>query len=237
MARKPITPERRTKKNARDRELRAEKRAALEAAGYVPRPTRGPTQKPHYIPEGHELGGVSRLTGPNGEIKGEWSKTRVAGADEPPVEVPESFLLDRTSIMQRGDGTTAVQWSSYRPEVVAQWDAIKAAIATHVTEYVRPAEAVDPPDACDADRLVVYPLGDPHIGMLAWANEVGEHFDLRIAERELCECMRQLVARSPASEQAIVCNLGDFGDSLQDDNQRTPKGGNKLDVDGRSGAR
>jgi hypothetical protein len=46
--------------------------------------------------------------------------------------------------------------------------------------------------------------------------------------------MRQLVARSPASAEAIVTNLGDFWHA-QDDNQRTPKGGNKLDVDGRAG--
>src|SRR5579875_2253484 len=71
-------------------------------------------------------------------------------------------------------------------------------------------------------------------GMLAWASEVGESFDLRIAERELCECMAQLVARSPAASEAIVCNLGDFWHA-QDDKQTTPKSGNKLDVDGRFG--
>lgn len=234
MSRPPLTPERRLKKQQRDRARRAEQRAALSAAGYVPCPPRGPTKKPHYIPEGHELGGVSTLTGHNGELQSQWAKTRVAGADEPPVPVPESFLLDRSSVMQRGDGSTVVQWSSYRPEVAERWEAIKAAVGKHVAEYVRPADPVPEPNECDMNRLVVYPLGDPHIGMLAWANEVGEHFDLRIAERELCECMCQLVARSPATEEAIVCNLGDFWHS-QDDNQRTPKGGNKLDVDGRAG--
>src|SRR5580704_2277685 len=112
--------------------------------------------------------------------------------------------------MQRGDGTTSIQWTSYEQDAVQRWDDIQAAIKAHVAEYTRPADAVEPPACTDDDRLVVYPLGDPHIGMLAWANEVGESFDLRIAENELCECMRQLVARSPASNEAVVTNLGDF---------------------------
>ena len=70
--------------------------------------------------------------------------------------------------------------------------------------------------------------------MLAWADEVGENFDLKIVERELCECLAQLVARSPATEEAIITNLGDFWHA-QDDRQLTPGSGNKLDVDGRSG--
>jgi hypothetical protein len=198
------------------------------------RAARGPKTKPHYIPKGHELSGVSRLTGARGETRGEWSKTRIAGADDPPVMMPEGFLIDRLSSMTRGDGTTVVQWSSYRKDVAEAWDAIKSAVASHVAEYVVAAQPIEPPDTTNADLLVAYPLGDPHIGMMAWAAEVGENFDLRIAERELCECMRQLVARSPAAEEAIVCNLGDFWHA-QDDRQVTPISGNKLDVDGRAG--
>jgi hypothetical protein len=197
-------------------------------------PPRGPQKTPHYIPEGHELGGVSRLTDGDGRLSAEWAKTRVAGADEPPTPVPESFLLDRSSVMQRGDGTTVVQWSSYSQAKKAQWDDCKAAVVAHVAEYVKPAPAVALASACDDDLLTVYPLGDPHIGMLAWAEEVGESFDLKIAERELVECMRQLVARAPASKRCIVANLGDFWHA-EDDRQATPKSGHKLDVDGRAG--
>jgi hypothetical protein len=209
---------------------RSERRAAARAL-------RGPATKPHYVPAGHELGGVSRLTNAAGQVSAEWSKTRVAGADEPPVEVPPSFLLASTSTMQRGDGSTVVQWSSYKQAELARWQDIKAAIVEHVDTYVRELSPVREgriPRATDKDLLVVYPLGDPHIGMMAWGAEVGESFDLKIAERELCECMRQLVARSPAADEAIVCNLGDFWHA-QDDNQRTPQSGNKLDVDGRAG--
>jgi hypothetical protein len=207
----------------------------IPASGaYVPRPARGPAETPHYIPAGHELGGVSRLVGPDGETRQEWSKTRVAGADEPPVAIPENFLVDRASTMRRGDGTTVVEWTSYKADAVDRWESVKAAISEHVAEYVRPAEPVEPPDVTNKDLILLYPLGDPHIGMLAWAAEVGSSFDLKIAERELRECMRQMVARSPSADQAIVANLGDFFHA-ENGRQTTPKNGNKLDVDGRSG--
>lgn len=204
------------------------------------RPPRGPSAKPP-IPEGHELQGLSTLTDlQTGEAKAEWAKTRPAGADEPPTPIPENFLLKRASVMQRADGTTVIQWSSYEPEKQAQFEAIKAAVVDHVATYIRNGNVEAPapaPAITDADLLVAYPLGDPHIGMLAWADEVGGlagHFDLRIAERELCECMVQLVARAPAAAEAIVVNLGDFWHA-EDDRQATPKSGHKLDVDGRAG--
>jgi hypothetical protein len=199
-----------------------------------PRPPRGPSTKP-AIPKGHELAGVSTLTGPDGEVKAEWNKTRGAGADEPPQAIPDNFHLSKASVMQRADGTTVVQWSSWEPERVAQWEATKAAIVEHVNTYVKPSPA-PPAPVVDwiEDQLSVYNLGDPHIGMMAWAAEVGESFDLKIAERELCKCFELLVDRAPRTRRAIIANLGDFWHA-QDDSQRTPRGGNKLDVDGRSG--
>ena len=229
-----LTNEKRKQREALARALAAEGQPPPPPRYRHPRPPQGPAEKPHYIPEGHELGGVSRLTDAAGKTTAEWSKTRVAGAEEPPTPVPPDFLIDRTSVMSRGDGSTVVQWTSYKPEAEARWEAIRAAVEAHVASYVRPAAPVEPPARVNDDLLTVYPLGDPHIGMLAWGAEVGESFDLRIAERELTECMRQLVARSPGSREAIVVNLGDFWHA-QDDAQRTPTSGHKLDVDGRAG--
>lgn len=200
----------------------------------VPRPPRGPAGDPHYIPPGHELSGVSRLKDSNGDMSQQWDKTRVAGAAEPPVPLPPSFLLKRSSVFRRGDGTTAGQWATYEPGEVERWEAIQSAIVEHVAEYVPPVAPVEAPTSANDDLLTVYTYGDPHMGMLAWAEEVGRNHDLKIAERELCECSRQMVARSPASGRALVLNVGDFWHA-ENDQQRTPKSGNKLDVDGRAG--
>jgi hypothetical protein len=166
-----------------------------------------------------------------------WEKTRIAGAEVPPVEPePPGFLINRVSTYRRGDGSTIGQWTSADREKETLWNDCQEAVRRHVAEYVTPAPPILLPALTDHDpkRRVAYCLGDPHIGLLAWWKEVGRSFDLRIAEDELCECFRQLVARSPRTETAYVVNLGDFWHA-QDDKQQTPRGGNKLDVDGRTG--
>jgi len=80
--------------------------------------------------------------------------------------------------------------------------------------------------------LTVYPIGDPHIGMYAWAEETGDDWDLTIAERVHCGAMDALVQAAPATEQAIIWNLGD---ALHYDSMAavTPRSGHFLDADGR----
>ena len=226
--------EQRANENRVRNELRASRARARrpDLPPYTPRAPRGPSTKP-AIPEGHELAGVSTLTDPDGNVKAEWAKTRVHGADSPPVAIPEGHLVKSTSVMQRGDGTTSVQWTKYAADEKAREDAMHAAWARHAAQYAGLAGTSPPPTHATTDLLcTVYPLGDPHVGMLAWGPETGTHYDLTIATRELMACMRELVESAPASERAIIVNLGDFLHA-QDDANMTPGHGNKLDVDGR----
>lgn len=84
----------------------------------------------------------------------------------------------------------------------------------------------------DGDRMGVYPMGDPHIGMYAWAEETGKDFDCDIAERNLLVATDNLVSRMPYTPTALLLNLGDF---FHSDNQsnRTNRSGAQLDVDSR----
>src|SRR5690606_29950790 len=80
------------------------------------------------------------------------------------------------------------------------------------------------------DLLSCYPIGDPHIGALAWGEETGSgDWDLAIAERVHCGAMAALVEAMPASEQGLIVNLGDMlhYDSLF---AITPRSGNLLDA-------
>jgi hypothetical protein len=83
----------------------------------------------------------------------------------------------------------------------------------------------------DRDLLSVYPMGDPHIGMLSWRNETGADFDLRIAERLLFDAVDALVDLSPPSHQALIINVGDYFHA--DSNASTTTKGTKVDVDSR----
>lgn len=88
------------------------------------------------------------------------------------------------------------------------------------------------PHYTNEDLCVVYPMGDPHIGMLSWHGETGTSHDLEIAERNLVSATRRLVASSAPADRAIIINVGDY---FHSDNQsnRTERSGHQLDVDGR----
>jgi hypothetical protein len=81
------------------------------------------------------------------------------------------------------------------------------------------------------DVIAVYPMGDPHFGMHAWGEETGEDFDLKIAERDLCNAVARLVDTVPPCEQALIINLGDFFHA--DNQQGTTTKGTRLDTDTR----
>jgi hypothetical protein len=82
------------------------------------------------------------------------------------------------------------------------------------------------------DLLACYPVGDHHLGMLAWDKETGENYDLKIGEALLAKAGDHLIATAPPCEQALVVFLGDF---MHYDNMEpvTPTGRNQLDADGR----
>lgn len=197
-----------------------------------PKVPRGPT---HGLPEGHELGGLSTLTGPDGETKAEWTKSRVAGAEEPEIDPREQgHHLRGVSQMKRGDGSTVIQWESWDADAAKRERDTLAAWERHAALYAGLAGSVPAPDlvAGAEDLLTVYNLGDPHIGLLAWAPETGANSDLKIACTELFACVDLLVAGVEPSAEAVIANLGDFFHA-QGNDQRTPGHGHKLDVDGR----
>ena len=82
------------------------------------------------------------------------------------------------------------------------------------------------------DLLAAYPIGDHHVGMLAWDGEVGANYDLDIASDLLRGCFQYLVDANPPCRQGLIAVLGDF---LHVDSWRpeTPRGKNLLDTDTR----
>jgi hypothetical protein len=136
--------------------------------------------------------------------------------------------------MKRGDGTTVIQWESWERDKAKQEADMFAAWERHAAMYEGIAGTVPMPklDSNAADLLTLYPLGDPHIGMLAWEPETGAHFDLKIATRELLACAKIMIDGALPSRECAIINLGDYFHA-QDNDQRTPGHGHKLDVDGR----
>ncbi len=87
------------------------------------------------------------------------------------------------------------------------------------------------PRHSDSDLLAVYPMGDPHFGMYAWAAECGDDFDLKVAERLTYAAIDALVASAPPAKEAVIIELGDFFHS--DSNAAATTHGTRVDVDTR----
>lgn len=134
-----------------------------------------------------------------------------------------------------GEWQPAGQWVKTNRDQEERLAALAASVSALVDELsVRgAADPLDPPaQPLDEDLLAVYPMGDPHVGLYTWAEEVGENFDLRIAEHDLVTAADRLVSLAPAAKRALVINLGDFFHSDNPSN-RTARSGHALDVDGR----
>lgn len=210
----------------RDRMRRLKRRAA--SRGYSPE-----HDWTHAVPEGHRVKGNSTLYGPDGKVDGQWVKSE-RDSDDPPAfaPVPEGHLVKKVSTLLDAQGKVRAQWLQAPKDEQTRWDEFWAACERHANAYKGAAEPAPAPELVDEDTCTVYPLGDPHIGMLAWAKETGQDFDLQIAEKDLTRAINLLVDRAPSSRMAVLANVGDFFHAEGDD-QRTPASGHKLDCDTR----
>lgn len=142
------------------------------------------------------------------------------------------FLMGKVTIQRGADGMVERTWERQSPDEARSLEILTSSI----NAIIEDARGVMPPVAApkqhDADLLTVVPMGDPHFGMLAWAREVGEDFNLKIAEEVTFAAVDWLSSRTPSSKVALLLNLGDFFHADNSSN-RTPQSGNPLDVDGR----
>lgn len=145
---------------------------------------------------------------------------------------PAGFTVKRHSARFDKEGKPAGGWLISEPTKEEAWETFVAAtldVAENLKGLSRPTPA---PTFCDKDLLTVIPMGDPHFGLLSWAKETGADFDLEIAERLTFNAVDRLAAMTPATGTVLLLNLGDFFHA-DDSTNRTPRGQNVLDVDGR----
>lgn len=144
--------------------------------------------------------------------------------------VPDPYIVRGTSTLYK-DGVAKIQWVKSTLDDDKLQEYLKEA-ASILAESVKGLAPITPAPAIDDDSLMcVYPMGDPHFGMHAWAIESGDDFDLKIAENLTFSAIDRLVASAPKAKKALLLNLGDM---FHADNQKNvTNSGHQLDVDGR----
>jgi hypothetical protein len=178
--------------------------------------------------------GQSVLYDAQGNERGRWDKTRLAGRPEADtVQLPDPKRITKTSRLFDQTGAVIQQWVSEKADE-AEREALWKQCAEDIAAEVKRAKPVARGrHAVSADVLAVYPVGDHHVGMLAWSEETGgESYDLSRSEQLLADASQRLIEVCPPSEQALIAFLGDF---LHYDSYAavTPMHKNLLDADGR----
>lgn len=146
--------------------------------------------------------------------------------------VPSPFVVKGVSTLYDEDGKQRAQWVKTKVDEYQVEENLKLLIADMTSEARGLSKIIPEPKIVEEDLLAVYPIGDPHFGMYAWAAEAGNDFDTEIAERLTLGAVDRLVASAPAAETAILAPLGDVMHA-DDSKNRTPQSGNQLDVDTR----
>lgn len=153
-------------------------------------------------------------------------------ADLPDFMQGDGMFVKGRSVLLDSEGKVKLQWVKTDNKFDAE--SMKEIVADLCADLpTLPKIRYQPTKPKTSDLLTVYPMGDPHFGLYAWNEETeGGDFDLGIAERDFCDAMERLVDHAPASEEALIINLGDFfeADTMAGVTLRSH---NKLDTDTR----
>jgi hypothetical protein len=145
--------------------------------------------------------------------------------------VPDGYMVKGVSTYYNAEGKPSGQWVKSSIDANRQEQLIKEFITILAQDIKGLAPLTPVPENNNSDLMCVYPMGDPHFGLYAWAKDAGDDFDLTIAENLTCGAIDRLVASAPEAETAILLNLGDM---FHADNQKNvTNSGHQLDVDGR----
>jgi len=144
------------------------------------------------------------------------------------------YKLKGTSTLYDADGQPKLTWVKTNEIMQSLEDKVKAMLEVLKDQVPVRDYEIEPPEIVLEDLMSVYPMGDPHLGMYAWAEESGENFDCDACESQIVRAVDRLVDTQPASCIGRIENLGDFFHSDTED-ATTRRSGKHLDVDGRWG--
>ena len=147
-------------------------------------------------------------------------------------QVPAPFTVEKYSANYDQDGNRRQHWIKANREKQALYNDMVLAMTDLAQELPKFGKMPREVKTSDPNLIAVYPLGDPHIGLLTYAPEVGQNWDLKIAEQMCFPLFEKLVLKAPPSDECLIIDLGDFWhyDGME---QKTMRSGHTVDADGR----
>lgn len=145
--------------------------------------------------------------------------------------VPDGYSIRGVSQFVNSEGKIAGQWIKTGVDDARRQELLQEMIATMCADVPKLA-AIKPPKSTIESLLNVIPMGDPHFGLYAWAQESGDDFDTDKAKKLTLGAVDRLMASAPDAETCIILPLGDVFHA-NDQSNVTPGHKHQLDVDSR----
>ena len=145
--------------------------------------------------------------------------------------VAPGYLMGKVTVQRGPEGGVERTWERQSPDAVS-WAKATQEAAEAMAEDLPRLPPVRAPLATLGELCNLYTFTDYHLGMMAWREEGGADWDLKIAEQTLTASFAAMVEQSPAAHTAVI-NLQ--GDLLHTDGLMpvTPGHGHVLDADSR----
>jgi len=146
--------------------------------------------------------------------------------------VPDGYQVKGVSTYYNADGKPSGQWVKSSADEERRAELVKEMYQAMASEIPKMEKIKAPSHNSSIDLLNVIPMGDPHIGLYAWAAESGDDFDTDIAKKLTLGAVDRLMASAPNAETCIILPLGDVFHA-NDQTNATPGHKHQLDVDTR----
>lgn len=148
------------------------------------------------------------------------------------LNVPYGRKLGKVTAQYRADGTLIQHWSRIQESQSQEsfLEAVKDASIPIPSEKVSPQLTL----TTNTDVIPWFNIGDAHLGMIAYANEVGQSFDIKTCVRDLTCAFKVMVDRAAGFERCVIQDMGDFT-HYENMAGKTDASGHDLDYDTRYG--
>ncbi|HAC9312107.1 TPA_asm: winged helix-turn-helix domain-containing protein [Salmonella enterica subsp. enterica serovar Typhimurium] len=146
--------------------------------------------------------------------------------------VPDGYKIKGTSSLVDEFGNTKLQWVKTDADAERQVELMRAVIDGMKSDITPVSSVPRPKKRLNEKLLNLYTVSDFHLGMLAWADESGDDWDMKIAEDLFSRWFDAAFQKAPDAGVGVINLLGDFAhfDSLD---AVTPASGHLLDADTR----
>lgn len=147
--------------------------------------------------------------------------------------VPDGFKIKGVSQYVKEDGTIGPQWIKSTIDREREAEIIQEMVQAFKDELpkYKPITIMNEHEI-DENLMLVLPIGDLHVGMMAWKDESGQDWSLKHVQAAVHHVFKMLIDQAPKIKKILIIDVGDFHHRDNKD-AVTPAHKNQLDVDSR----